>query len=687
MEAIYTCPMHPQIRQDHPGDCPICGMALEPVGGGGESPELKSMSLKFWVCVVLTIPVMAFQMWPDAFYRFGQLVLTTPVVFWGAYPFFEKGIKSFKSMNLNMFSLIAIGIGAAYLFSVIALLFPGLFPEAFKENGQVPLYFESAAVITTLVLLGQVLELKGREKTSGAIQKLLKRSAKTANKIENGEEKEIPIEEVQKGDLLKVRPGEKVPVDGEITEGQSELDESMMTGEPVPVEKSKGDKVVGGTINTTGSFVMKATKVGKETLLARIIQSVESAQQSKAPIQKVADTVSSYFVPAVIGVAILAFIGWSFFGPSPAISYAFISALSVLIIACPCALGLATPMSLTVGMGKGAENGILIKNGEALEGMEGIEIIAVDKTGTLTEGKPKVQKVYGTTSHDEDKLLALAASLEQESEHPLAKSIVKAAKEKELSLDKPESFKSIPGGGVEGKVKGNAVLIGKKELLKERDIRGIASIEKLAEEFEARGETVLFVAESEEVIGFVALSDPIKKTTPQAIKKLHERGLKIVMLTGDSEQAAKNVAETLNLDGYQARVTPDKKQDFVNRQKEKGHKIAMAGDGVNDAPALAAADIGIAMGEGTDVAIESADVALLKGDLMGISKAFSLSDKVMRNIRQNLFFAFIYNTLGVPIAAGVLYPFFGILLSPIFAAAAMSLSSVSVILNALRLKK
>lgn len=687
MEVIYTCPMHPQIQQDRPGDCPLCGMTLEKRGGDDKNPELERMRMRFWISLVLTLPILWLQMNPDSSSRLKELLLATPVVVWGAAPFFEKGVRSFISGRLNMFSLIALGIGSAFLFSLIAFLFPSLFPEAFKENGVVPLYFESAAVITTLVILGQVMELKGRARTNTSIEALLKRSAKTANIVIKDQEKEIPLEEVVLGDILKVRPGEKVPVDGVIIQGYSDLDESMMTGEPLPVEKKTGDRVVGGTINGTGSFLMKATKVGHDTLLSRIIESVEAAQESRAPIQKMADTVSAYFVPIVIAIALLAFILWLTFGPAPSIAYAFITALSVLIIACPCALGLATPMSLTVGMGEGALRGILIKNGEALELMEGITVLCIDKTGTLTEGKPTVHQIVGTTSYDENSLLMLAASLEQESEHPLAKSIVREAKNRGLNLTSAQNFKSIPGGGVTGSVSGKTVIIGKKELLHEKEILGVASIEKLATEFEIEGETTLYIAQEGEVIGFITIHDPIKKTTPEAIQTLHDRGIKIIMLTGDSKECAKYVSEILGLDGWEARVTPESKKLYIENLKKSGFKVAMAGDGVNDAPALATATLGIAMGDGVDVAIESADVALLKGDLRGIAEAFKLSHSVMKNIRENLFLAFIYNLIGVPIAAGILYPFFGLLLSPIFSAAAMSLSSLSVILNALRLKK
>lgn len=687
MEPIYTCPMHPQIQQSTPGDCPICGMALERKGGGEANPELADLNRRFWISLILTLPLFFIEMRSEPYFRWLQLALTTPVVIWGAAPFFSKGLASFKSGHLNMFSLISLGIGAAYLFSLISLFFPELFPEPFHHQGVSPLYFESAAVITTLVLFGQVLELKGRAKTSSAIEALIKRGAKTAFKVSQGKEEEIPIESVQTGDILKVRPGEKVPVDGTVTQGSTEIDESMMTGEAIPVEKREGDPVTGGTLNGTGSFLMKATKVGEKTLLSRIIKAVQEAQESRAPIQQLADTVSAYFVPAVIAVAIAAFILWLLFGPAPALSYAFLTALSVLIIACPCALGLATPLSLIVGLGKGAEKGILIKNGDALEAMENISVLAVDKTGTLTEGKPAVKHIQGTASHSDTQILRLAASLEQESEHPLAKALVKEALKQNLSLITPEGFKAIPGGGVSGSLEGIPFLIGKKELLKEKGILGIASLEKLVEEFEKEGETALYIAAKGEAIGFFTLFDPIKKTTPEAIDALHKMGIKVIMLTGDSPEAAKTVADLLNLDGWQARTTPTSKEAFITDLQKKGAKVAMAGDGINDAPALARANLGIAMGDGTDVALESASVALVKGDLRGIAESFALSREIMRNIRQNLGLAFIYNALGVPLAAGILYPFFGWLLSPIFAAVAMSLSSVSVIFNALRLKK
>lgn len=647
METIYSCPMHPEVRSDKPGNCPICGMALTSAKDPqGNEAELKSMNLRFWVCLPLSLAIMYLAMMgSEDINGIGQLILSLPVVFWGAYPFFVRGIKS-----LNMFTLISIGVASAFIFSAASLFFS-------LDH----LYFESAAVITTLVLLGQILELKGRNKTSEAIQALMKQSAKTAFKITNGVEEEIPIEEVQKGDLLKVRPGGKIPVDGVIIEGESDIDESMITGEPIPVKKVTGAKVIGGTINTTGSFIMEATKVGHETLLSRIIESVEEAQKSKAPIQNFADTVSCYFVPTVVLIALLGFIGWYLFG---SLASAFTALLSVLIIACPCALGLATPMSLTVGLGKGAKNGILIKNAEALENMEKIDILAVDKTGTLTEGKPQIKHIHSSTDED---ILLIAASLEQESEHPIAKAITNAALEKGLKLKKPQSFKAIPGAGVEGIIDKDKYLIGKEELFN-------------VKEYEAVGETVLYVAKNNEVIGFFTLIDPIKKEAPAAIRALQQKGIKVYMLTGDSEMVAKDVAEKLKLDGWRSRMTPEKKQTFVKDLIKDGKKVAMAGDGINDAPALASATVGLAMGEGTDVAIESADIALLKGDLQGIEKAFSLSQTVMRNIRENLFFAFIYNTLGIPLALGLF-------LSPIIAALAMCLSSVSVILNSLKIMR
>lgn len=691
--------MHPEIRQEGPGNCPICGMALEPetiTGEEGENPELADMRKRFWIGLVLTLPVFVLEMGVHLFelhhYISGtlsnwiQLVLATPVVLWAGKPFFVRGWKSLKTRNLNMFTLIAMGTGVAWLYSVIATLAPDIFPETFRENGVVAVYFEAAAVITVLVLLGQVLELKAREQTGGAIRALLDLAPKTARLIkENGEEEDAPLDQIQVGDLLRVRPGEKIPLDGIITEGTSSVDESMVTGESMPAKKETDSKVIGGTMNQTGSFVMKAERVGKDTMLSQIVHMVSEAQRSRAPIQRLADIVASWFVPAVIFCAVLAFIVWMVFGPAPAFSYALIVAVSVLIIACPCALGLATPMSIMVGVGKGAQAGVLIKNAEALERMEKVDTLVIDKTGTLTEGKPTVTKIVAVEGFDEDDLLRLAASLEQGSEHPLAHAIVMAAKDKELDLSKAEDFDSPTGKGVTGKVSGQDVALGNIMLMEDLSI-DVSSLSSQADDLRSDGATVIFIAVGDDLAGLLAIADPIKETTADAIRALHEQGIRIVMLTGDNRRTAEAVAKTLNIEEVEAEILPEDKGKIVKRLRDEGKIVAMAGDGTNDAPALAAADVGIAMGTGTDVAMESAGVTLLKGDLTGIVRARKLSVATMNNIRQNLFFAFVYNTAGVPIAAGVLYPAFGLLLSPIIAAAAMSLSSVSVIANALRLK-
>lgn len=698
-DAIYTCPMHPEVRQNGPGNCPICGMALEPemiTGEVGENPELTDMRKRFWVGLILTLPVFALEMGGHIFglhhYISGtvsnwiQLALATPVVLWAGWPFFERGWQSLKTRNLNMFTLIAMGTGAAWLYSIVATLVPGIFPETFRQDGAVAVYFEAAAVITVLVLLGQVLELKAREQTGGAIRALLDLAPKTARRInENGEEEDVPLDQIKVGDLLRVRPGEKVPLDGVVTEGKSAVDESMVTGESMPVMKEADSKVIGGTMNQTGSFVMKAERVGKDTMLSQIVHMVAEAQRSRAPIQRLADIVSSWFVPAVIVIAVLAFIGWFIFGPSPTFSYALIAAVSVLIIACPCALGLATPMSIMVGVGKGAQAGVLIKNAESLERMEKVDTLVIDKTGTLTEGKPTVTKIVPTEDFSENELLALAASLEQSSEHPLAHAIVMAAKDKGLELTSVDGFDSPTGKGVIGQVEGRDVSLGNIMLMEERSV-DVSSLSAQADELRSDGATVIFISVDGQAAGLLAISDPIKDTTPEAIKQLHEQGLRIVMLTGDNRRTAEAVAKTLGIEEVEAEVLPGDKARIVKKLKDEGKIVAMAGDGTNDAPALAAADVGIAMGTGTDVAMESAGITLLKGDLIGIVRARKLSVVTMSNIRQNLFFAFAYNMAGVPIAAGILYPFFGILLSPIIAAAAMSLSSVSVIGNALRLK-
>jgi len=696
--SVYICPMHPQVRQAGPGNCPICGMALEPevmTGDEGPNHELVDMTRRFWIGLMLTLPVFMLEMGAHltnlhfvtgAMSNWIQLALATPVVLWAGWPFFTRGWSSIVSRNLNMFTLIAIGTGVAWLYSIVATLMPDVFPEAFRrQDGSVPVYFEAAAVITVLVLLGQVLELRAREKTGGAIKALLNLSPKTARRINtDGSEEDIPLGHVHTGDLLRVRPGETVPVDGIVVEGKSAVDESMVTGESMPVMKEKDIAVIGGTMNQTGSFIMKAERVGGDTMLSRIVQLVAEAQRSRAPIQRLADQVSAWFVPAVILVAIVAFVAWFVFGPSPAFTYGLIAAVSVLIIACPCALGLATPMSIMVGVGRGAQAGVLIKNAEALERLEKIDTLVVDKTGTLTEGKPKVTRIVAQ-GISEDDLLLLAASLEQGSEHPLAHAIVVAAKEKGLSITKADEFDSPTGKGVIGKVSGRRVTLGNIKMMNDLGV-DVSALEPEGNDLRKDGATVIFAAVDGKAAGLLAIADPIKKTTPQAVKELQKAGIRVVMLTGDNKTTAEAVARQLGIDEVEAEVLPEDKSRIVKKLRGEGRVVAMAGDGTNDAPALAAADIGIAMGTGTDVAMESAGVTLLKGDLMGIARAQKLSKSVMRNIRQNLFFAFIYNMAGVPVAAGVLYPVFGVLLSPIMAAAAMALSSVSVIANALRLK-
>jgi Cu+-exporting ATPase len=699
----YTCPMHPEIVRDAPGSCPICGMALEPVTVSledEENPELVDMTRRFWVCLFLTIPVFALGM-SDLIpgqplqHRFGgvtlnwvQLVLATPVVLWGGWPFFVRAWQSIVNRSLNMFTLIGLGVAVAYVFSLIAVLAPQLFPPSFRgHGGAVPVYFEAAAVITTLVLLGQVLELRARSQTGNAIKALLGLAPKTARRINaGGGEEDVPLDQVHVGDRLRVRPGEKVPVDGVILEGSSALDESMVTGEPIPVEKGAGERVIGGTVNGRGAFVMQAERVGSETLLAQIVQMVAEAQRSRAPIQKLADVVSSYFVPAVVAIAVIAFIVWSIWGPEPRMAYALVNAVAVLIIACPCALGLATPMSIMVATGKGAQSGVLFKNAEAIEILRKVDTLVVDKTGTLTEGKPKLVSVVTAPGIDEATLLRLAASLERSSEHPLAAAIVAGAEERGIQLVEAVAFDSITGKGVRGEVEGRKVLLGNRALLEEFKIDAGALVTR-AEEFRGDGQTVMFVVVDARPAGLLGVADPIKTTTPDAIKQLHAEGIRIVMLTGDSRTTAESVARKLDIDEVVAEVLPDQKVDVVKKFQSAGRVVAMAGDGINDAPALAQADAGIAMGTGTDVAMMSADVTLVKGDLRGIARARVLSRATMLNIKQNLFFAFVYNSLGVPIAAGVLYPFFGILLSPMIAAAAMSFSSVSVIANALRLRR
>ncbi len=697
--VIYTCPMHPEIRQEGPGNCPICGMALEPetiTGDEGENPELTDFRKRFWIGVFLAIPVFVLEMGSHLFGLHGlidgvasnwiQLILATPVVLWSGWPFFERAYASVKTRNLNMFTLIAMGTGVAWIYSIVATITPSIFPEAFRaDGGSVPVYFEAAAVIIVLVLLGQILELKARERTGGAIKALLGLAPKTAHRIdENGDAQEISIQDIQVGDLLRIRPGEKVPVDGIVTDGKSHVDESMVTGEPMPVEKMDGSKVIGATVNANGSLIIRAEKVGQDTMLSQIVKMVADAQRSRAPIQRMADSVAGWFVPAVMVIALLSFFGWFALGPSPSFSYALIAAVSVLIIACPCALGLATPMSIMVGVGRGAKAGVLIKNAEALEIMEKVDTLIVDKTGTLTQGRPALTDIVSADGFKDDEILMTAAALEQGSEHPLAEAIVRAAEDQGLSLLKVKNFESVTGKGVQGHVDGKVIALGNHKMM---DVAGadISGLKEQADDLRESGATVMFIAVDGRAAGIIAVSDPIKETTPQAIKDIHRAGLKIVMLTGDNETTARAVAEKLDIDEVHADVLPEDKSRIVQELRDKGAIVAMAGDGVNDAPALAAAHVGIAMGTGTDVAMESAGVTLLKGDLNGIATAIQLSQATMSNIRQNLFFAFIYNAAGVPIAAGVLYPFFGILLSPIFAAAAMSLSSVSVVGNALRL--
>jgi Cu+-exporting ATPase len=697
--TIYTCPMHPEIRQRGPGFCPICGMALEPevaTAAAAPNPELADMTRRFWSGLALTLPVFALEMgghltgldhWlGQQTSNWIQLALATPVVLWAGWPFFERAWASLKSRNLNMFTLIAMGTGVAWAYSLIGTLLPSLFPPAMRNpDGSVAVYFEAAAVITVLVLLGQVLELRAREKTSGAIRSLLDMSPKSARRIApDSTDEDVPLDQVVVGDRLRVRPGERVPVDGEILEGRSSIDESMVTGESMPVTRDVGDKVIGGTMNQSGGFVMRADKVGRDTVLAQIVQMVAQAQRSRAPIQRLADQVSAWFVPAVILVALLAFLAWSVWGPEPSMTYGIVAAVSVLIIACPCALGLATPMSIMVGVGRGARSGVLIKNAEALERMEKVDTLVIDKTGTLTEGKPRVVAVKPAPGFDEAELLRLTASLERGSEHPLAAAIVGAAAERGLALGNPEGFHSPVGKGVTGAVDGRRLVVGNSEIMREAGI-ATSTLDRDAEELRREGATAIFVAVDGKPAGIVAIADPIKATTPPAIRALKEAGIRVVMLTGDNLTTARAVAEKLGIGEVEAGVLPEDKGKTVERLRRQGRVVAMAGDGVNDAPALAAADVGIAMGTGTDVAMESAGITLLKGDLTGIVRARRLSEATMANIRQNLFFAFIYNAAGVPIAAGVLYPVLGILLSPIIAAAAMALSSVSVIANALRL--
>ena len=704
--TVYTCPMHPEVRDVRNSGCPICGMALEPETltiGEEDTSELDDMTRRFWICTVLTVPLLIYVMSgmfdlnvvnfsqygiSSKILQWAELVLATPVVLWGAAPFFVRGWQSIKSRNLNMFTLIAIGVGAAYIFSIVATFFPDIFPDSFRDaSGQVGVYYEAAAVIVTLVLLGQVLELKARSQTSGAIRALLELAPPTARRVdENGEEVEVSLDEVVTGDKLRVKPGEKLPVDGTVIDGNSNVDESMVTGEPIPVSKVAGDTVTGGTVNGTGTLLVEAVNVGADSVLSKIVQMVAEAQRSRAPIQRLVDQVAGWFVPIVIVSSIITFIVWAIFGPEPAMTYALVNAIAVLIIACPCALGLATPMSIMVGTGKGAQNGVLIKNAEALESMEKVDTIVVDKTGTLTAGKPELTAIDAQVGQDEDEFLALVASVESASEHPLAEAIVRAAQERSLIIPKATDFNSTTGEGVQAVVDGKKVAIGNSKLMESLN----SFDNELSTKADVRrkdGETAMFVAIDGKAAGIISVADPIKPSTKEAISLLHDAGLKVVMLTGDNEKTAQAVANKLGIDEVHADVSPEDKNRIVKEMQDSGKLVAMAGDGINDAPALAQANVGIAMGTGTDVAMESAGITLLKGDLMGIAKAYKLSRATMRNIRQNLFFAFIYNALGVPIAAGVLYPIFGLLLSPMIAAAAMSLSSFSVIANALRLRR
>lgn len=697
----YTCPMHPEIVRPGPGSCPICGMALEPRTVSAqeeENPELRDMTRRFWISLALTAPLFAVamaDMWPGmpaqhlfpaGWLPWIELVLATPVVLWGGWPFFQRGWASIVNRSTNMFTLIAMGTGVAYLYSLVATAFPQIFPASFREmSGTPPVYFEAAAAITTLVLLGQVLELRARSHTGAAIRALLNLSPQTARLLQNGEEKDVSLGHIQPGDRLRVRPGEKIPVDGVVLEGTSSVDESMITGESLPVKKEPGGQVIGATVNGSGSFIMRAERVGSETMLAQIVQLVSKAQRSRAPIQRLADRVAGWFVPIVIAIAVLTFLVWALVGPEPRLAHALVNAVAVLIIACPCALGLATPIAIMVGTGRGASAGVLIKNAEALEILEKVDTLVIDKTGTLTEGKPRVVSVLAGEPN-ENELLALAASLEQGSEHPLAEAIVTAAKERKLALSEARNFQSFTGRGVTGEVDTQRIVLGSAQFLEEMRIP-VAGFEAKAREFQSQGQTVIFVGKDGRAIGALGIVDPIKPSAPKALRDLQAEGLRIVMLTGDHRTTAEVVARQLGIDEFEAGVLPEKKSEIVERLRKQGWIVAMAGDGINDAPALAQADVGIAMGTGTDVAIESGGVTLVKGDLTGIVRARKLSRATMRNIRQNLFFAFIYNSLGVPIAAGVLYPFFGLLLSPILAAAAMSFSSVSVITNSLRLRK
>lgn len=697
----YTCPMHPQIITDAPGSCPICGMDLVPLQPeeGEENKTYKQLLKKFKIAVLFTLPILIiamadmlphnplYQLFDQDVWNWIQFALSLPVIFYAAWMFFQRAWTSVVTWNLNMFTLIGIGSGVAFVFSVVAMLFPTLFPAQFKtENGSVFVYFEATTVILTLILLGQVLEARAHSRTGGAIKALLKLVPSEAILLVDGEEKIIPIEEIKSGDRLKIKPGEKIPVDGKLTQGTASIDEAMITGEPVPVDKKEGDKVSSGTINTTSSFVMEAEKVGSETLLSHIIQMVNDASRSRAPIQKLADKIAKYFVPIVVIISALTFFSWVWFGPEPRYVYAFVNAIAVLIIACPCALGLATPMSVMVGVGKGAQSGILIKNAEALEKMNEIDVLIIDKTGTITEGKPSVEKVAATEGFHEEELLHQISSLNNQSEHPLAAAVVRYGKEKKTSFSSVSDFKTIAGKGVTGTVDGKKIALGNKKLMEEMKTVIPKNIAKRVHEEQASGKTVSYISVKGTVAGYITITDKIKETSKAAIKTLLDNNIEVIMLTGDNESTAKAVADELNLSGYKAEYLPEDKLNEIKKLQAEGKRVAMAGDGINDAPALAQADVGIGMGTGTDVAIESAEITLVKGDLQGIAKAEKLSKAVMKNIKQNLFFAFIYNVVGVPVAAGILFPFFGVLLSPMIAAAAMSVSSVSVIGNSLRLR-
>jgi Cu+-exporting ATPase len=701
--VVYTCPMHPEVRDVRNSGCPLCGMALEPEGvvtGEEDTSELDDMRRRFWISAAFTLPLFVYAMGdvipgqplaklvPHAWSQWLQLLLATPVVVWGGWPFFVRAVQSLRTMNLNMFTLIGLGVAVAFVYSVFATIVPGIFPAAFRDaNGAVSVYYEAAAVITTLVLLGQVLELKARSQTSGAIRALLELSPPTAFRISaDGSEEEVSVDVLLAGDQLRVKPGDKVPVDGFVVEGHSSVDESMISGESIPAEKSKGDLVIGGTVNGTGGFVMEATLVGEETMLSQIVHMVAEAQRSRAPIQRLADVVAAWFVPTVVAVAVITFIVWAFVGPQPAMAYAIVNSVAVLIIACPCALGLATPMSIMVGMGKGAQSGILIKNAEALETFEQVDTVVVDKTGTLTEGRPELLTVEPADGLTADEILSLAASVEVGSEHPLAEAIIAGAKSRSLKVPRHDDFQSVTGQGATATVAGKKVAVGNTRLMEALGVAAELFADR-ADRLRKDGQTVMHVAVDGKPAGLLGVADPIKESTPRAIDQLHNAGLKVVMLTGDNATTAHAVARAIGIDEIYADVSPEDKHNIVKNLQVGGAIVAMAGDGINDAPALAQADVGIAMGTGTDVAMQSADVTLVKGDLMGIARARALSAATMRNIRQNLFFAFAYNTAGVPVAAGILYPFFGLLLSPMIAAAAMSMSSVSVIGNALRLRR